>query len=368
MEEKITDTRQLVFWDSFGFYSRHSGIYRYATSLADCLETQGFHPRFLVSENSRSLSHTTEPLSLSPRRQRIKSLWASWAYGELCERYRGPLLFHGLSNLNLPLKKKNPQHVFFLTLHDGIPLVAPRGVSVSVALQSRLLLPFVVSLADRIICVSRWTMDWVESAYPKARGKCVHIPNGFSPWRASSIFSLPGAKLRVLVVSRFEKYKQFDLLVKILQKTGDLFSVTVVSDFRGAAFLRERLGKNQQGITLLSAIEEGTLQRLYGASDVLLHTSRFEGFCLPAAEALACGVPVVFCRGSGIDEVVGASVGSGLEATAPVSQWVDALEGWGQKRRTSEFQQSCCLYVGGQVQWSQAADLLLKEYRLFAFS
>ncbi len=330
---------------------------------------RGLPPRFLVSDQTSMGYSNCEALSLSPAWKRVKSLWATWAYGELCRRYPNtPFLFHGLSNLNLPLKKKSSKHTFFLTIHDGIPLLAPHSVSLSIALQSRLLFPRVVSLADRIICVSKWTQDWLSLAYPEAASKCITIPNGFPTWRAPIFFERSETKLRILVVSRFEKYKQFDLLAKILENKPEFFSVTVVSDRKGVAFLEEKLGHSRINLTLLSAVQEPLLLELYESADVLLHTSRFEGFCLPASEALSNGVPVVYCRGSGIDEVVGAAVGVGLEATAPIEAWIGALEAWGKKRRTPLFQSDCSAYVNNQLQWSQVADLLLQEYRSFAFS
>src|SRR5206468_11339578 len=45
---------------------------------------------------------------------------------------------------------------------------------------------------------------------------------------------------------------------------------------------------------------------LYRAADVLVQPYRGEGFCLPALEALACGVPVVVTAGGPTDEFTSA--------------------------------------------------------------
>ena len=44
---------------------------------------------------------------------------------------------------------------------------------------------------------------------------------------------------------------------------------------------------------LLEPLSDGQLARLYGRMDAYLNLSEWEGFCLPVAEAMACGVPVV---------------------------------------------------------------------------
>jgi O-antigen biosynthesis alpha-1,3-rhamnosyltransferase len=62
---------------------------------------------------------------------------------------------------------------------------------------------------------------------------------------------------------------------------------------------------------------------LYQRADALVVTSRYEGFCLPVVEAMACGTPVVAFANSALTEVVGE--GGILVRDGDVAEMVGAL-------------------------------------------
>jgi glycosyltransferase involved in cell wall biosynthesis len=73
----------------------------------------------------------------------------------------------------------------------------------------------------------------------------------------------------------------------------------------------ERLGLRTV-VRCVSGISDDELARCYGEAEVAVVPSLYEGFSLPAIEAMACGVPVVATTGGALPEVVGRSGETGV--------------------------------------------------------
>jgi glycosyltransferase involved in cell wall biosynthesis len=73
----------------------------------------------------------------------------------------------------------------------------------------------------------------------------------------------------------------------------------------------DRLGLNDI-VTTITGVSDEDLARLYGEAEVAIVPSLYEGFSLPAIEAMSCGVPVVATTGGALPEVVGTSGETGL--------------------------------------------------------
>jgi glycosyltransferase involved in cell wall biosynthesis len=66
----------------------------------------------------------------------------------------------------------------------------------------------------------------------------------------------------------------------------------------------ERLGL-EGAVTFVSGVPDERIVELYAEAEVAVVPSLYEGFSLPAIEAMACGVPVVATTGGALPEVVG---------------------------------------------------------------
>jgi glycosyltransferase involved in cell wall biosynthesis len=65
-------------------------------------------------------------------------------------------------------------------------------------------------------------------------------------------------------------------------------------------------------VECISGISDDALARLYGEAEVAVVPSLYEGFSLPAIEAMSCGVAVVATTGGALPEVVGTDGETGL--------------------------------------------------------
>jgi len=63
--------------------------------------------------------------------------------------------------------------------------------------------------------------------------------------------------------------------------------------------------KLEERVHLLGFVPDDDLPALYNAAMLFIYPSLYEGFGLPALEAMACGAPVIASNQSSIPEVVG---------------------------------------------------------------
>ena len=94
--------------------------------------------------------------------------------------------------------------------------------------------------------------------------------------------------------------------VALLRASRDVELVVVGRPRKGGRVDRalDRLGLRPV-VQCVSGITDDELARRYGEAEVAVVPSLYEGFSLPAIEAMACGVPVVTTTGGALPEVVG---------------------------------------------------------------
>jgi glycosyltransferase involved in cell wall biosynthesis len=157
--------------------------------------------------------------------------------------------------------------------------------------------------ARTVVAVSHAAAMSVAETFPGVRPVVVHN------WVDTRIFqpapqlpqAAPARPFRLLFAGNRTRWKGWDLLAGLMARLGNGFELWV------AAGLRSDVAPDElppRARTLGCLRDEQAMARAYQACDAVLVPSRLEGFGYVAAEAMACGKPVIAFRNSALPELV----------------------------------------------------------------
>ncbi len=231
-------------------------------------------------------------------------------------RAQGVSVFHS-PHYTLPFGLKGKSVV---TIHDLIHLRFPEYFSLLQRSYSYGMIWHALRDARFVITVSEFTKRDILRTFRVHEDKIVVIPLGVSeqfhmkadPSRMEdfkSKFSL--AHTYILFVGNTKPHKGLDILLRAFKEVNVLFpDVDLV--FAGARSGTDRsvqelaigLGLSKK-VKLLGRISNEDLALAYEGAEMFVLPSRYEGFGLPALEAMASGVPVIVSDKGSLPEVVG---------------------------------------------------------------
>jgi glycosyltransferase involved in cell wall biosynthesis len=170
-----------------------------------------------------------------------------------------------------------------------------------------------LAAARGVVVTSRHTARLVAALGVPA-GRIQVVEPGTDPAPLASGSGTDG--LRLLCVATLTRRKGHDLLFDALARVRDRrwHLVCAGADDRSpatAADLRERLGRLglDQRVALTGAVSPRRLAELYQAADLFVLATRFEGYGMAIAEALARGLPVISTRAGAVPETLPAAAG-----------------------------------------------------------
>lgn len=207
-----------------------------------------------------------------------------------------------------------------VSVHDVSFLEHPEYFTRFRALQLRLTVQRTVKLASRILTASEFSKRSILAAYPLEHEKVVVVPNGVSSafrplsrevarryTKASLGFDNPF----ILTVGDLQPRKNHLGLIHAFEKLTlshpelphHLVLVGKESWYGPTVRAAAKSSSAASRIHFAGFVTDENLRRLYGACDLFVYPSFYEGFGLPILEAMACGRAVACSNTSAMPEV-----------------------------------------------------------------
>lgn len=178
----------------------------------------------------------------------------------------------------------------------------------------------------------------------------------------------------VLFVGRIQPLKGPDVALKAMELVVERFPeahLLVVGGPSGANGSNEvhrirtmaASGKLAGRVRFVAPVPHGLLADVYRACDILLVPSRAESFGLVAAEAQACGVPVVAARIGGLPFVVDAGVTGILVDGWDPADYAEAIMGLLDAPDVRQKMSRAAVDWSNRFSWDETANRYLELYR-----
>lgn len=286
-----------------------------------------------------------------------------------------PAVFHGPAHA-MPLLCPVPAVV---TAHDLSFVRLPWTFPPAQAWYLRAAMRLAARRARRLIAVSEFTRRELMAVYGLPAERIAVVPNGIDPlfrplppeavtaWRAAR--GLP--ERFVLAVGTLQPRKNLGVLLEAWPRLRAELADPPALVIAGAPGWGDTdLGAQARRLGIVDAVRfpgfvpQEDLPYLYNAATALALPSRYEGFGLPLAEALACACPALVAEGSSLTEVAGDAA-----LSAPPDQpaaWAAGLRRLLEDAGLRQLLRERGPRQAAPYRWERAAEATMGVYRAAA--
>jgi glycosyltransferase involved in cell wall biosynthesis len=311
-----------------------AGIARYTRSLVRALARLDRENRYSLFYAARGLPRPTpeskqadELFARYPRMRPVPvplsvrgmlALWQRMRVPVGVDRFTGPVdVVHSPDFVSPPHRRGAD----VITVHDLSFMVAPECAEPKLARFLGRSVPRAVRRADHIIAVSTQTKDDLVRLLGVPETRITVAYNGIDPrFRPLGPEETQSSKLLtknsryILHVGTIEPRKNIGRLVeaygRLRRREGMGDVALVLAGRKGWLYepileAAERVRGEGGEIEMLDYVHDEDLVLLYNRAAVFAFPSIYEGFGIPAAEAMSCGTPTLVSRDGALLEVVG---------------------------------------------------------------
>lgn len=312
---------------------RSAGISRYTLNLLNALRTVNSSHEYTIFVSEREVVEQLPSLSgsnviqisQSPMHPARRVLWEHLHLAGEARR-RGLHLLHAPTNI-LPLRLSCPG---IITIHDLAFLRFPSFFRPTRRTYQQWFTPQSARHAALIIAVSEHTRrdaiellkvpeERIRVIYPAVEACGVSAPSAEAIQAFRQRRQLP--EHFILFLATLEPRKNIPRLLDayhLLKRETDLPHALVLAGAKGwythTLEQQVRALGLEKHVRFVGYVPEEEKKLWYYTADLFAYPSLYEGFGLPVAEALACGVPVVASDAASLPEVVGDDAAFGERA------------------------------------------------------
>ena len=233
-----------------------------------------------------------------------KALWRTKGIVKDLKR-DGVQVFHGLSG-ELPLGISQSGVKSVVTIHDLIFLRHPEFYHWIDTKIYDWKFRQTIREADHIIAISECTKRDIIDLGGVDERKISVIYQSCAP--RFNVQPTESQERYILTVGSIEARKNILLAVKALPYLSDDIKLVIVGRHTPYTELVKDYAKKNRlegRIKIMHDVKDEELPQLYARAEAFVYPSRYEGFGIPIIEAISCGLPVVACTGSCLEEAGG---------------------------------------------------------------
>ena len=272
------------------------------------------YDRRIIAELSAALAWRIEVVDLGDGFPYPAAGTRATACARLAALPRHPVVIDGLAFGVLPeaAATLRASHRLVALVHH--PLALESGLSAADAASLRASERSALVCARHVIATSATVARLLVADYGVASGRLSVVEPGTD--RVSAPPRNREGVVKLLAVGSVIPRKGYDVLVAALARLGHLpWRLVIAGDCgrsqqtsRGLRAEIARLGLTDR-ISLLGAVASEQMSPLYASADLFVLPSRFEGYGMAYAEAIAHGVPVIGTTAGAIPQTVSADAG-----------------------------------------------------------